>query len=84
MLVCSWSLDHRSTGVRDQPFPYLIHLLISTLRRPFINAETTGGGIPGWVIRKHGDMRTNSTDYFESSFQRLLRKVSSRLTLAAF
>lgn len=33
---------------------------------PFANAETSGGGIPGWVIRKGADMRTNDADYFAS------------------
>ncbi|KAL8286247.1 hypothetical protein RQP46_004735 [Phenoliferia psychrophenolica] len=30
---------------------------------PYINAETTGGGFPGWVTTLKGDLRTNATDY---------------------
>ncbi|KAG8833652.1 hypothetical protein FRC17_010317 [Serendipita sp. 399] len=34
---------------------------------PYINAETTGGGIPGWVLSEtNGNLRSNNTDYFEA------------------
>lgn len=32
----------------------------------YINAETTGGGFPGWVTTLEGDLRTNATDYKEA------------------
>jgi beta-galactosidase GanA len=57
-------------GIRDlQPFFDMAKetgIWIIARPGPFANAETSGGGIPGWVIRKGGDMRTNSTDYFDS------------------
>ncbi|KAL8286237.1 hypothetical protein RQP46_004725 [Phenoliferia psychrophenolica] len=33
---------------------------------PYINAETTGGGFPGWVTTLKGDLRSNATDYEEA------------------
>jgi beta-galactosidase GanA len=33
---------------------------------PYINAETTAGGIPGWVTTLEGTLRTNTTDYREA------------------
>ncbi|KAH8928259.1 glycoside hydrolase family 35 protein [Atractiella rhizophila] len=33
---------------------------------PYINAETTGGGIPGWVAGSIPTLRDNSTAYFEA------------------
>ncbi|KAJ7264004.1 glycoside hydrolase family 35 protein [Mycena haematopus] len=33
---------------------------------PYINAETTGGGFPGWVGNIAGSLRTNNTNYTEA------------------
>ncbi|KAI5890378.1 glycoside hydrolase family 35 protein [Schizophyllum commune H4-8] len=33
---------------------------------PYINAETTGGGYPGWVGNIEGDLRTNNPAYTEA------------------
>ncbi|KAJ6557263.1 glycoside hydrolase family 35 protein [Mycena vulgaris] len=33
---------------------------------PYINAETTGGGFPGWVGNVAGDLRTNNPNYTEA------------------
>ncbi|TRM69220.1 glycoside hydrolase family 35 protein [Schizophyllum amplum] len=33
---------------------------------PYINAETTGGGYPGWVGNIAGDLRTNNENYTEA------------------
>ncbi|KAH8928260.1 glycoside hydrolase family 35 protein [Atractiella rhizophila] len=33
---------------------------------PYINAETTGGGIPGWVAASLATLRDNSTAYFNA------------------
>ncbi|PRP78092.1 hypothetical protein PROFUN_11604 [Planoprotostelium fungivorum] len=33
---------------------------------PYINAETTAGGIPGWVTTIQGDLRTNATSYYDA------------------
>lgn len=30
---------------------------------PYINAETAGGGIPGWVTTIKGPLRSSSNDY---------------------
>jgi len=33
---------------------------------PYINAETTGGGIPGWATLIKGHLRTNATDFYDA------------------
>ncbi|KAJ7432340.1 glycoside hydrolase family 35 protein [Mycena latifolia] len=33
---------------------------------PYINAETTGGGFPGWVGNVAGDLRTNNPNYTQA------------------
>ncbi|KAF2266782.1 hypothetical protein CC78DRAFT_107270 [Lojkania enalia] len=34
---------------------------------PYINAEVSGGGFPGWLQRINGTLRTSSPDYLEST-----------------
>lgn len=34
---------------------------------PYINAEATGGGFPGWLQRIEGKLRTNATDYLSAT-----------------
>lgn len=34
---------------------------------PYINAEATGGGFPGWLQRIEGQLRTNATDYLSAT-----------------
>ncbi|KAL1962756.1 hypothetical protein VTN77DRAFT_9210 [Rasamsonia byssochlamydoides] len=34
---------------------------------PYINAETTAGGIPGWVLRIEGTIRSTSPDYLNAT-----------------
>ncbi|KAF4445819.1 putative beta-galactosidase [Fusarium austroafricanum] len=34
---------------------------------PYINAEVSGGGFPGWLQRVKGFLRTNATDYLEAT-----------------
>jgi len=34
--------------------------------RPYINAESAGGGIPGWVSNIDALVRTNATEYREA------------------
>jgi beta-galactosidase GanA len=34
---------------------------------PYINAETAAGGIPGWVLRIKGVIRSTSTDYLDAT-----------------
>lgn len=34
---------------------------------PYINAEASGGGFPGWLQRVEGKLRTNATDYLAAT-----------------
>ena len=34
---------------------------------PYINAEVSGGGFPGWLQRIKGKLRTNATDYLDAT-----------------
>jgi beta-galactosidase len=34
---------------------------------PYINAEASGGGFPGWLQRIKGTLRTSATDYLKST-----------------
>jgi hypothetical protein len=34
---------------------------------PYINAEVSGGGFPGWMQRVKGTLRTNATDYLQAT-----------------
>lgn len=34
---------------------------------PYINAEASGGGFPGWLARVKGILRTNATDYLDAT-----------------
>ncbi|KAK1239242.1 hypothetical protein MKX08_006303 [Trichoderma sp. CBMAI-0020] len=34
---------------------------------PYINAEASGGGFPGWLSRVKGILRTNATDYLDAT-----------------
>jgi len=34
---------------------------------PYINAETSGGGLPGWLQRNKGRVRSTARDYIEST-----------------
>ncbi|KAF2145801.1 glycoside hydrolase family 35 protein [Aplosporella prunicola CBS 121167] len=34
---------------------------------PYINAEVSGGGFPGWLQRNQGILRTNQTEYLEAT-----------------
>lgn len=34
---------------------------------PYINAETSGGGFPGWLQRVPGHLRTNDSSYLEAT-----------------
>ena len=37
------------------------------LIKPMLDAETTGGGYPGWVGNIEGDLRTNNSAYTEGA-----------------
>lgn len=34
---------------------------------PYINAEVSGGGFPGWIQRVNGTLRTSATDFLKST-----------------
>lgn len=34
---------------------------------PYINAEASGGGFPGWLQRVKGHLRTNDSDYLHAT-----------------
>lgn len=34
---------------------------------PYINAEASGGGFPGWLQRVNGTLRTSAPDYLKST-----------------
>ncbi|KAJ3575118.1 hypothetical protein NP233_g1314 [Leucocoprinus birnbaumii] len=43
-----------------------VGILVVVRPGPYVNAETAGGGIPGWVTNIAGLARTNATDYREA------------------
>ncbi|KAF8996419.1 glycoside hydrolase family 35 protein [Cyathus striatus] len=43
-----------------------VGVLVIVRPGPYVNAETAGGGIPGWVSNIAGLARTNATDYKEA------------------
>jgi beta-galactosidase GanA len=72
-----WGLLNPSPGVIDlddwraiQPLldaAKLAGLFVILRPGPYINAETTAGGIPHWVTsRVTGELRTNATDFREA------------------
>ncbi|GFF25268.1 probable beta-galactosidase E [Aspergillus udagawae] len=56
-----WSLDEFFTAASEAGI-YLI-----ARPGPYINAETSAGGIPGWVLRLKGIIRSNSEDYLRAT-----------------
>jgi len=34
---------------------------------PYINAEVSGGGFPGWIQRVNGTLRTRAPDFLEAT-----------------
>lgn len=62
---------YRAEGVFDlQPFfDAATEAGIYLIARPgpYINAEASGGGFPGWVQRINGTLRTRATDFLEAT-----------------
>ncbi|KAF7177626.1 hypothetical protein CNMCM7691_005987 [Aspergillus felis] len=56
-----WSLDEFFTAASEAGI-YLI-----ARPGPYINAETSAGGIPGWVLRLKGIIRSDSEDYLRAT-----------------
>lgn len=48
---------------------------------PYINAEVSGGGFPGWLTRVNGTFRTNSTSFLEAT-DLYAREIGSRIAKA--
>ncbi|KAF5675342.1 beta-galactosidase [Fusarium circinatum] len=63
--------EFRSEGALDlQPFIDAAHeagIYLLARPGPYINAEVSGGGFPGWLQRVKGLLRTNATDYLEAT-----------------
>ncbi|KAF4949389.1 hypothetical protein FGADI_8957 [Fusarium gaditjirri] len=63
--------EFRSEGALDlQPFIDAAHdagIYLLARPGPYINAEVSGGGFPGWLQRVKGFLRTNATDYLEAT-----------------
>lgn len=76
----------RSEGVFDlQPFLDAARTAgVYLLARPgpYINAEASGGGFPGWLQRVEGKVRTNATDYLNATnkYNSISSDLSSKLT----
>ncbi|KAL4888053.1 putative beta-galactosidase E [Aspergillus ambiguus] len=56
-----WSLDEFFKAASEAGI-YLI-----ARPGPYINAETSAGGIPGWVLRQKGVIRSTSRDYLDAT-----------------
>lgn len=63
--------EFRSEGALDlQPFIDAAHeagIYLLARPGPYINAEVSGGGFPGWLQRVKGFLRTNATDYLAAT-----------------
>ncbi len=54
-------------GILHSNFPLLFILTDNIVKGPYINAETTAGGIAHWATSQvAGTMRTNATDFRQS------------------
>lgn len=62
---------YRADGIFDlQPFfdaASEVGLYLIARAGPYINAEVSGGGFPGWLQRVKGVLRTNGSDYMSAS-----------------
>lgn len=58
-----WPLFNRSPRVGDCLFTSYLYL---TLGSPYINAETAGGGLPGWGTYTPGLWRTDNDTYVKA------------------
>lgn len=78
MLICySWGALEGKPGDFSAEGPLVIEpffkaaqeagLYIIARPGPYINAEATGGGFPGWLQRIEGKLRTNDTDYLAAT-----------------
>jgi beta-galactosidase GanA len=63
--------EYRAEGVFDlQPFfdaAQEAGIYLIARPGPYINAEVSGGGFPGWLQRINGTLRTRAPDYLEAT-----------------
>ena len=63
--------EYRADGVFDlQPFfdaATKTGIYLIARPGPYINAEVSGGGFPGWLQRINGTLRTSAKDFLEST-----------------
>ncbi|KAF4124805.1 beta-galactosidase [Geosmithia morbida] len=45
---------------------------------PYVNAEVSGGGFPGWLSRVEGTLRTNGTDYLAAT-ELYMREINAKV-----
>ena len=59
--------EYDFTGVRDidlfNQIAKEVGIYLVSRSGPYINAETTGGGFPGWVVTSQGKLRSIASDY---------------------
>jgi beta-galactosidase GanA len=67
---------YREEGVFDlQPFydaAQAAGIYLLARPGPYINAEVSGGGFPGWLQRVNGTLRTRAQDYLNATDKYLL------------
>ncbi|KAH7388838.1 beta-galactosidase precursor [Pyrenochaeta sp. MPI-SDFR-AT-0127] len=76
---------YREEGVFDlQPFfDAALEAGIYLIARPgpYINAEASGGGFPGWIQRLNGTLRTRATDFLEAT-DNYMKNVGAKIASA--
>jgi beta-galactosidase GanA len=75
----NWAYHSPAPGVYDFSGVRNVNLLLDDAARvglyviarpgPYINAETSAGGLPGWVLNESGKARTGAPDYVAASEQ---------------
>ena len=75
----NWAYHSPAPGVYDFSGVRNVNLLLDDAARvglsviarpgPYINAETSAGGLPGWVVNQSGEARTDAPDYVAAAEQ---------------
>lgn len=77
--------EYREEGVFDlQPFfDAALEAGIYLIARPgpYINAESSGGGFPGWIQRVNGTLRTRAPDFLAST-DNYMKNVGAKIASA--
>lgn len=78
---------YRAEGVFDlQPFfeaAFKAGIYLIARPGPYINAEVSGGGFPGWLQRINGTLRTRAPDYLAATDKLVLRTFVEGCSLMA-